>query len=136
MMRARPGNFHKGAETTAHKLPHNNEEVVSDNLNSFTQRTEKIMNLDKSKKRIAKKIKMGFQGYPKISITYCGNTAKVADKVIVEFVPEESAETQTEKFTSKTDAREDEMIQSALVKMIERSEAKTVVQANSVLIIP
>ena len=93
------------------------------------------MNLDKSKKRIAKKSKMGFQGYPKISIVYYGKTANFADKVVVEFVSEEGAETQTEQFTSKTDAREDEMIQSALVKMIERSEAKTVVQANSVLII-
>jgi len=93
------------------------------------------MNLEKSKKRIAKRSKMGFQGYPKISITYHGKTADIADMVTVEFLLEEGAETQTEKFTSKTDAREDEMIQSALVKMIERSEAKTVVQANSVLII-
>ena len=101
----------------------------------FPQPTEKLMNLDKSKKRIAKKSKMGFQGYPKISIVYYGKTAILADEVMVEFVSEEGADTQTEKFTSKTDAREDEVIQSALVKMIERSEAKTVVQATSVLIV-
>jgi hypothetical protein len=101
----------------------------------FPQPTEKLMNLDKSKKRIAKKSKMGFQGYPKISIVYYGKTANLADEVMVEFVSEEGADTQTEKFTSKTDAREDEVIQSALVKMIERSEAKTVVQATSVLIV-
>jgi hypothetical protein len=93
------------------------------------------MNLDKSKKRIAKKSKMGFQGYPKISITYYGKTISHADEVVVEFVLEEGAETQTEKFTSKSDARDDEVIQSALVKMIERSEAKTVVQANGVLVV-
>jgi hypothetical protein len=90
------------------------------------------MNLDKSKKRIAKRSKMGFQGYPKISITYFGKTNNHADEVRVEFVLEEGAEIMVEKFASKTDARDDEVIQSALVKMIERSEAKTVVQEESI----
>ena len=93
------------------------------------------MNLEKSKKRIAKRAKMGFQGYPKISLTYQGKTARQADEVVVEFVVEEGAETQIERFSSKVDARDDEVIQSALVKMIERSEAKTVVQAEGVLVI-
>jgi len=101
----------------------------------FPQPTEKLMNLDKSKKRIAKKSKMGFQGYPKISIVYYGKTANFADEVMIEFVSEEGADIQTERFTSKIDVREDEIIQSALVKMIERADAKTVVQANSVLIV-
>lgn len=92
------------------------------------------MNLDKSKKRIAKRSKMGFQGYPKISISYYGKTLNHADDVLVEFMLEEGAEILVEKFTSKLDARDDEVIQSALVKMIERSEAKTVVQAEGVLI--
>ncbi|RYE49065.1 MAG: hypothetical protein EOP48_20915, partial [Sphingobacteriales bacterium] len=84
------------------------------------------MNLEKSKKRIAKKAKMGFQGYPKISLTYCGKTSNYANEVVVEFILEEGAEVQVERFSSKGDAREDETIQSALVKMIERSEANTV----------
>jgi len=90
------------------------------------------MNLEKSKKRIAKKAKMGFQGYPKISITYYGKAASHANEVVVEFILEEGAEIQTERFSSKIDAREDETIQSALVKMIERSEAKTVLQTEGV----
>ena len=77
---------------------------------------------------------MGFQGYPHISLTYVGKTTDHADEVVVEFLLEEGAETQTERFSSKIDAREDEVIQSALVKMIERSEAKTVSQANGVSI--
>ncbi len=93
------------------------------------------MNLDKSKKRIAKRSKMGFQGYPKISVTYYGKTASHADEVVVEFVLEEGAATQVERFSSKVDAREDEVIQSALVKMIERSEAKTVVQIDGVSVV-
>lgn len=92
------------------------------------------MNLDKSKKRIAKRAKMGFQGFPTISLSYYGKTTSHADEVVVEFVLEEDADTQVERFSSKIDAREDEVIQSAIVKMIERSEAKTVVQVDGVLI--
>lgn len=93
------------------------------------------MNLEKSKKRIAKRAKMGFQGYPKISLTYFGKTNTHAEGVIVEFLLEEGAEIQTERFSSKIDAREDETIQSALVKMIERSEAKTVSLTEGVSIV-
>ena len=84
------------------------------------------MKLEKSKKRIAKKIKMGFQGYPEISIAYSGQSKALADGVIVTFVAEEGAKPMEERFQTKSDAREDEVIQSAIVKIIERSEAKTV----------
>ncbi len=90
------------------------------------------MNLDKSKKRIAKRIKMGHQGYPQITLTYWGGPDGVASEVQVSFLVEAGAEIQEQRFASKGDAREDEAIQSALVKMIERSEAKTVLQAADV----
>jgi len=90
------------------------------------------MNLEKSKKRIAKKVKMGFQGYPEISISYFGSTADTAEQVTVSFVAEEGATPMEERFQSKSDAREDQVIQSAIVKIIERSEAKTVKQAENV----
>ena len=78
---------------------------------------------------------MGFQGFPRISIAYYGTTVNYANQVVVEFVMEEGAAIQTEKFASKNDAREDETIQSALVKMIERSEAKTVVLNEGVSVL-
>ena len=84
------------------------------------------MNLEKSKKRIAKKVKMGFQGYPSIHITYNGENALTALEVVIRYLAEEGAPEQTERFKSVTDAREDEVIQSAIVKMIERADAKTV----------
>ena len=90
------------------------------------------MNLEKSKKRISKKVKMGFQGYPEISISYFGSTADIAEQVTVSFVAEEGATPMEERFQSKSDAREDQVIQSAIVKIIERSEAKTVKQAENV----
>jgi hypothetical protein len=88
------------------------------------------MNLEKSKKRIAKKIKMGFQGYPEISISYFRGATDTAEQVSVSFVAEEGATPMEERFQSKSDAREDEVIQSAIVKMIERSEAKTIRQSE------
>jgi len=92
------------------------------------------MNLEKSKKRIAKKVKMGFQGYPKICLAYYGKTTSIANIVSVTCVIEEGAEPQEEKFPCLGDAREDEAIQSAIVKMIERSGAKTVSQIDGVSI--
>ena len=90
------------------------------------------MNLEKSKKRIAKKVKMGFQGYPEISISYFGSSADIAEQVAVSFVAEEGADPMEERFHSKSDAREDQVIQSAIVKMIERTEAKTIKQVEGV----
>ena len=84
------------------------------------------MNIEKAKKRIAKKVKMGFQGYPKISVAYFGRSNDLADEVVVTFLAEEGSDLMEERFVSKSDAREDEVIQSAIVKIIERSEAKTV----------
>ena len=93
------------------------------------------MNLKKSKKRIAKKVKMGFQGYPEISISYFGSTTDIAEQVAVSFVAEKGAKPMEERFQSKFDAREDQVIQSAIVKMIERSGAKAIKQAEGVKVV-
>ncbi|TYL48339.1 hypothetical protein [Marinomonas sp. IMCC 4694] len=90
------------------------------------------MNLDKSKKRIAKKVKMGFKGYPQLSIAYFATTVEMAidmaSEVVVTFTLEEGAEPQEQRFVGQSDVREDEVIQSALVKIMERTEAKTVIE--------
>ncbi len=85
------------------------------------------MNLEKSKKRISKKVKMGFQGYPSIRISYSGVSDSLATEVALEFVLEEGAEPQIQKFATKCDIREDEVIQSTIVKTIERSGARSVI---------
>ncbi len=84
------------------------------------------MKLEKSAKRISKRVKLGFKGYPEISIAYFGQNQEVAEEVAVRFIPEEGAEAMEERFISKTDARTDEVIQSAIVKIIERCQAETV----------
>ncbi|MGO2354169.1 MAG: hypothetical protein ACTH58_05480 [Marinomonas foliarum] len=90
------------------------------------------MNIDKSKKRIAKKVKMGFKGYPQLSIAYFGETEEIATEVVVTFTAEEGAEPQDQRFAGQSDVREDEVIQSALVKIMERTDAKTVLEIEGV----
>ncbi len=93
------------------------------------------MNLDKAKKRIAKQVKKGFKGYPQISLSYFGDTQDCATSVIIYFTMEEGGEVQEQKFESKTDAREDEVIQSAIVKIIERANANSVIETEGVLVV-
>jgi hypothetical protein len=83
------------------------------------------MHIDKAKKRIAKRVKMGFQGYPQLSIAYLGQSEGAPDTVLLSLQMEEEAQWQEQKFSSKGDAREDEAIQSTIVKMMERCEVKT-----------
>jgi hypothetical protein len=90
------------------------------------------MNLDKSTKHIAKKVKNGFQGYPQITLAYFGESESCATKVVVSFVLEEGADAQEEKFLSESDVRKDETIQTTIVKIIERAEAKTVIEVAGV----
>ena len=89
------------------------------------------MNLDKAKKRIAKRIKMGFQGYPAITISYQLDENKVASTVLLSLVAEEDAPSQEQSFQSKGDVNNDESIQSAIVKMIERCEVKSVLEGKN-----
>lgn len=97
-------------------------------------RFKKIMNLDKAKKRLAKQLTKGFEGYPTLSLAYWGETADKATEVVVTFVLEQGAEALEQKFSSTEDVRQDESIQSVLVKIIERSGAKTVTQLAGVCI--
>lgn len=84
------------------------------------------MNLDKAVKRIAKKVNSGFHGYPKITLEYFGPNQNKATELVVGFISEEGATPQTERFFNDNDIRTDESIQTTLVKIIERTDAKTV----------
>jgi hypothetical protein len=54
--------------------------------------------------------------------------------VDVTFLAEAGAEAQVQKFTGSSDVREDETIQSVLVKIIERAEPKTVTEIAGVAV--
>ncbi|MGF1695733.1 hypothetical protein L4C54_08670 [Vibrio lamellibrachiae] len=93
------------------------------------------MNVDKAKKRIAKQVNKGFKGYPQICIEYFGINADCATGVSVQFTLEEGGEVQEERFNSDTDARESEVIQTVLLKIIERANATSVVEKEGVSIL-
>ncbi|NQY37172.1 MAG: hypothetical protein HRT37_19840 [Alteromonadaceae bacterium] len=93
------------------------------------------MKLDKAIKRIEKRVKNGFQGYPQITLAYFGESVGCATEVVVSFIFEEGADAQEERFSSKGDARKDETIQTTLLKVIERANVKTVVEIAGVSII-
>lgn len=88
------------------------------------------MNIDKAKKRIAKRVKMGFQGYPVLTISYQMDDENIASTVLLSLLLEEGAEEQKQPFHSKGNVHEDESVQSAIVKMIERCEVKTVLETS------
>ncbi|WP_417879778.1 hypothetical protein [Vibrio sp.] len=90
------------------------------------------MNVDKAKKRIAKLVKKGFKGYPQITLQYFGPNLDCATEVVVSFTLEEGAEVQEERFSSEIDVREHEVIQSALIKIIDRADAKSVMEVEGV----
>jgi hypothetical protein len=95
------------------------------------------MNVDKAKKRIAKQVKKGFHGYPLVSLEYFGkaNSGKTPDsasEVVISYTEEEGAEPQKQTFASGGDAREDGTIQSTLLKIIERADAKTVSEVEGI----
>ena len=90
------------------------------------------MNLDKSQKRINKRVKRGFHGYPMISIQYFGPTEVLATKVEVAFMEQENAEPMLETFNSETDIRQDETVQTTIIKIIDRVDAKTVTLEDKV----
>lgn len=90
------------------------------------------MHLDKSAKRIQKRVKRGFKGYPMIHIAYLGPDDSLATKAVVDFIAEEGAEAQQQIFETKTDVRQDEVVQTTIIKIIDRTEAKTVTLAEGV----
>lgn len=92
------------------------------------------MNLDKAKKRIAKQVKKGFKGYPQITLSYFGKSADCATEVVIQFAQSEDEEVQEQRFRSETDTREDEVIQSALLKIIERANVNSVMEIACVQI--
>jgi hypothetical protein len=90
------------------------------------------MHVDKAKKRIAKQVKKGFHGYPLVSLEYFGKTPDSATQVVISFTEEEGGDLQQQTFVSGGDAREDETIQSTLLKIIERADAKTVTEVDGI----
>ncbi len=68
-----------------------------------------------------------------ITIAYYGPNDKLATKVAVGFIEEEDGDVQMERFITEGDIREDFAIQSAIIKMIDRSGAKSVTLMDRII---
>ncbi|MDR9828096.1 hypothetical protein RCJ22_21120 [Vibrio sp. FNV 38] len=90
------------------------------------------MNLDKAKKRIAKQVKKGFNGYPKITLAYYGPTKDCATEVAIQFTLSENDAAQEQRFSCDSEIRNDELIQTTLLKIIERADANSVIEVEGV----
>jgi len=93
------------------------------------------MNVDKAKKRIAKRVNRGFKGYPLVSIAYFGTDPALATRIVIQFIAEEGAAPQEQTFSSENDIREDETIQTVLLKIIERANAVSVTEVAGVAVL-
>ncbi|OBT25749.1 hypothetical protein A9266_21715 [Vibrio tasmaniensis] len=93
------------------------------------------MNLDKAKKRIAKQVKKGFNGYPKITLAYYGANKECATEVAVQFTLGEGDSVQEERFSCDTEIRDNELIQTTLLKIIERANANSVIEIEGVTVL-
>jgi hypothetical protein len=93
------------------------------------------MNLNKAKKRIAKQVKKGFNGYPKITLSYYGVTKDLATEVVINFMLTENGSPQEERFSCDSEIRENELIQTTLLKIIERADANSVIEIEGVTIL-
>jgi hypothetical protein len=71
-----------------------------------------------------------------ISIQYFGPSEALATKVEVGFIAAENAEPMLETFNSNSDIRQDETVQTTIIKIIDRVDAKTVTLNESVNIQP
>jgi hypothetical protein len=90
------------------------------------------MNLQKAQQRLAKRAKASLNGYPQVSIAYYGAAPTLATKVVLCFVAEHGAAPEHQSFTTSTDIRFDETIQTTLLKIVERLEAKTLTLVEGV----
>ena len=91
------------------------------------------MKLDRAKKRISKKVKKGFQGYPIVTIAYYGPNKKTASKVAVGVIENEDGEAEVQQFFSDQDVRNDENILESVVQIISDSKAKSVSAVDGVI---
>ena len=91
------------------------------------------MKIDRSKKRISKKVKKGFQGYPLVTIAYYGPNKSKATKVAVGVLLEEHGDITMERFFSEDEIRNDPEIQSSIIDIITTVGAKSVSAVDGVI---
>jgi hypothetical protein len=90
---------------------------------------------DFSRKRLEKKARRGFHGYPLATIAYYGPTNEYASKVAVGIVQQENASpAQLRKwFGTESDVRHDPAIAAEVLAFIETEQAISVVMTRGII---
>jgi len=94
------------------------------------------MNLktERNKKKLTNKARKGFRGYPVATIAYYGPTDKVASKVTVGIIAEESADPEPlNSWYSDSDVRKDALILEELLVFIAENNAKSLVMVDEII---
>ncbi len=91
--------------------------------------------LERARKRLSKKAKKGFRGWPVATVAFYGPDDTRATKLAVGIVPSEGAEaTELRRWFSKeTDIRNDTAVAEEVLAFIETNGAKTVVMSDGII---
>ncbi|MEZ8859895.1 hypothetical protein [Vibrio sp. 10N.247.311.51] len=84
---------------------------------------------------MAKQVKKGDHGYPKITLAYYGTTKDLATEVAVQFMLSEGDGVQEERFSCETEIRDNELVQTTLLKIIERANVNAVIEVEGVAVL-
>ncbi|MDX8406466.1 MAG: hypothetical protein R8K50_10005 [Mariprofundus sp.] len=85
-------------------------------------------------KRLSKKTKKGFRGYPIATLAMYGPDDKTASKIVVSIIAHEGAEPDPmEKWFSQTDIRRQADLLREVIEFISANQALTVVMADRII---
>ena len=91
--------------------------------------------LERARKRLGKRAKKGFRGWPLATVAFYGPDDTRATKLAVGIVPSEGAEaTELRRWFSKeTDIRNDTAVAEEVLAFIETNGAKTLVMSDGII---
>ncbi len=91
--------------------------------------------LDRATKRLGKKAKRGFRGWPVATVAFYGPDDTVATKLAVGIVPSEDADVSELKtwFSEQGDVRNDAGVAGEVLAFIESNGAKTVAMTDGII---
>ena len=91
--------------------------------------------LERARKRLGKRVKKGFRGYPVATVALYGPDDTVATKLTVGIVPAENAEVTDLRrwFSEGSDIRNDVDVAEEVLAFITEAEAKSVVMTDRII---
>jgi hypothetical protein len=92
-----------------------------------------IKNVVRVKKSLEKKAKKGFKGYPLTTVAFYGPTDKLATKVAIGMIANDSAEPIMRQWYSKTDIRNNTEVMEDILNLIRDNDICSVVMIDKII---